>query len=171
MQSSTVFTFSSNVKFIDLKRKKVRAGQRHCMCCLISRENRTNLHSNLYHSREELQSSIELAQPKTCEVAAKQESRKHDGWRNSVVLRRCCYNHYGGVWNHCCGPSAVRCLNGRFNPWVSICNSYFSALRDYGTAAKHSENDHQLKEGLERAQRLLKQSKKRDYYKILGVKR
>lgn len=48
---------------------------------------------------------------------------------------------------------------------------YFSAIRDYETAAKHSENDRQIKEGLERAQRLLKQSKKRDYYKILGVKR
>uniref|UniRef100_A0A665TTT1 DnaJ homolog subfamily C member 3 n=1 Tax=Echeneis naucrates TaxID=173247 RepID=A0A665TTT1_ECHNA len=33
------------------------------------------------------------------------------------------------------------------------------------------ENDRQIKEGLERAQRLLKQSQKRDYYKILGVKR
>ncbi|GLD66236.1 dnaJ homolog subfamily C member 3a isoform X2 [Lates japonicus] len=42
---------------------------------------------------------------------------------------------------------------------------------DYETAAKHSENDRQIKEGLERAQRLLKQSQKRDYYKILGVKR
>uniref|UniRef100_A0A8P4GJB4 DnaJ homolog subfamily C member 3 n=1 Tax=Dicentrarchus labrax TaxID=13489 RepID=A0A8P4GJB4_DICLA len=37
--------------------------------------------------------------------------------------------------------------------------------------AKHSENDRQIKEGLERAQRLLKQSQRRDYYKILGVKR
>lgn len=47
----------------------------------------------------------------------------------------------------------------------------FLAIRDYETAAKHSENDRQIKEGLDRAQRLLKQSKKRDYYKILGVKR
>uniref|UniRef100_A0A8C5I7K3 DnaJ homolog subfamily C member 3 n=1 Tax=Gouania willdenowi TaxID=441366 RepID=A0A8C5I7K3_GOUWI len=36
---------------------------------------------------------------------------------------------------------------------------------------KHSEGDRQIKEGLEKAQRLLKQSRKRDYYKILGVKR
>uniref|UniRef100_A0AAQ4RZ58 DnaJ homolog subfamily C member 3 n=1 Tax=Gasterosteus aculeatus aculeatus TaxID=481459 RepID=A0AAQ4RZ58_GASAC len=34
-----------------------------------------------------------------------------------------------------------------------------------------NENDRQINEGLERAQRLLKQSKRRDYYKILGVKR
>lgn len=47
----------------------------------------------------------------------------------------------------------------------------FSAISDYETAAKHSENDRQINEGLERAQRLLKQSKRRDYYKILGVKR
>lgn len=48
---------------------------------------------------------------------------------------------------------------------------YFPAIKDYETAAKHSENDRQIKEGLERAHRLLKQSQKRDYYKILGVKR
>lgn len=47
----------------------------------------------------------------------------------------------------------------------------FPAIRDYEAAAKHGEGDRQIKEGLERAQRLLKQSKKRDYYKILGVKR
>lgn len=46
-----------------------------------------------------------------------------------------------------------------------------SAVKDYETAAKHSEGDRHIKEGLERAQRLLKQSQKRDYYKILGVKR
>uniref|UniRef100_A0AAQ4QQW7 DnaJ homolog subfamily C member 3 n=1 Tax=Gasterosteus aculeatus aculeatus TaxID=481459 RepID=A0AAQ4QQW7_GASAC len=53
------------------------------------------------------------------------------------------------------------------------CNKYWNNvyLNDYETAAKHSENDRQINEGLERAQRLLKQSKRRDYYKILGVKR
>lgn len=45
------------------------------------------------------------------------------------------------------------------------------AVHDYEAAEKLSENDHRIKEGLERAQRLLKQSQKRDYYKILGVKR
>lgn len=46
-----------------------------------------------------------------------------------------------------------------------------AAIKDFETAKEHSENDRQIKEGLERAQRLLKQSQKRDYYKILGVKR
>lgn len=46
-----------------------------------------------------------------------------------------------------------------------------AAIRDFESAKEHSENDRQIKEGLERAHRLLKQSKKRDYYKILGVKR
>lgn len=47
----------------------------------------------------------------------------------------------------------------------------FAAIKDFESAKEHSENDRQIKEGLERAQRLLKQSQKRDYYKILGVKR
>ncbi|XP_051565825.1 dnaJ homolog subfamily C member 3-like isoform X1 [Myxocyprinus asiaticus] len=48
---------------------------------------------------------------------------------------------------------------------------YEEAIKDFESAKEHSENDQQIKEGLERAQRLLKQSQKRDYYKILGVKR
>lgn len=46
-----------------------------------------------------------------------------------------------------------------------------TAIQDYETAQEHNENDQQIREGLEKAQRLLKQSQKRDYYKILGVKR
>jgi len=46
-----------------------------------------------------------------------------------------------------------------------------AAIKDFESAKEHNENDRQIKEGLERAHRLLKQSKKRDYYKILGVKR
>ena len=34
-----------------------------------------------------------------------------------------------------------------------------------------NQESRRLREGLDRAKRLLKQSKKRDYYKILGVKR
>lgn len=48
---------------------------------------------------------------------------------------------------------------------------FFKAIKDYETAQANSENDQQIREGLERAQRMLKQSQKRDYYKILGVKR
>ncbi len=76
---------------------------------------------------------------------------------------------WGTVFKYC--PSLpISCFE-----WVSNTDSilrfYFPAIKDYETAAKHSENDRQIKEGLERAQRLLKQSQKRDYYKILGVKR
>lgn len=48
---------------------------------------------------------------------------------------------------------------------------FHKAIKDYETAQANSENDQQIREGLERAQRMLKQSQKRDYYKILGVKR
>lgn len=61
--------------------------------------------------------------------------------------------------------------------FVKSCVIFFSftffikAIKDYETAQANSENDQQIREGLERAQRMLKQSQKRDYYKILGVKR
>ncbi|KAK1341983.1 hypothetical protein QTO34_016735 [Cnephaeus nilssonii] len=48
---------------------------------------------------------------------------------------------------------------------------FSDSIQDYETAQEHNENDQQIREGLEKAQRLLKQSQKRDYYKILGVKR
>uniref|UniRef100_A0A8C6LUD9 DnaJ homolog subfamily C member 3 n=1 Tax=Nothobranchius furzeri TaxID=105023 RepID=A0A8C6LUD9_NOTFU len=67
-------------------------------------------------------------------------------------------------------PENVNVLKDRAEAYVQD-EQYEEAIRDYETAAKHSENDHQIKEGLEKAQRLLKQSQKRDYYKILGVKR
>jgi len=45
------------------------------------------------------------------------------------------------------------------------------AIKDYQTAQGiHTDSKH-IKEGLHRAEKLLKQSKKRDYYKILGVPR
>ncbi|XP_069010006.1 dnaJ homolog subfamily C [Embiotoca jacksoni] len=67
-------------------------------------------------------------------------------------------------------PENVDALKNRAEAYVQE-EEYEEAVRDYETAAKHSENDRQIKEGLERTQRLLKQSQKRDYYKILGVKR
>uniref|UniRef100_A0A8P4GQU6 DnaJ homolog subfamily C member 3 n=1 Tax=Dicentrarchus labrax TaxID=13489 RepID=A0A8P4GQU6_DICLA len=69
-------------------------------------------------------------------------------------------------WN----PENVNVLKDRAEAYVQE-EQYEEAIKDYETAAKHSENDRQIKEGLERAQRLLKQSQRRDYYKILGVKR
>uniref|UniRef100_A0A8C7YCY4 DnaJ homolog subfamily C member 3 n=1 Tax=Oryzias sinensis TaxID=183150 RepID=A0A8C7YCY4_9TELE len=67
-------------------------------------------------------------------------------------------------------PENVNVLKDRAEAYVQD-EQYDEAIKDYETAGKHSENDHQIKEGLERAQRLLKQSQRRDYYKILGVKR
>lgn len=48
---------------------------------------------------------------------------------------------------------------------------YFSAVNDFQKALNIDENFNRAKEGLERAQKLKKQASKRDYYKILGVKR
>lgn len=45
-----------------------------------------------------------------------------------------------------------------------------SAVEDYKEALDFDDKQ-EIKEGLERAQKLLKISQKRDYYKILGVSR
>lgn len=45
-----------------------------------------------------------------------------------------------------------------------------SAVEDYQEAREFDDNQ-EIREGLERAQKLLKISRKRDYYKILGVGR
>uniref|UniRef100_A0A803U190 J domain-containing protein n=1 Tax=Anolis carolinensis TaxID=28377 RepID=A0A803U190_ANOCA len=45
------------------------------------------------------------------------------------------------------------------------------AVEDYQEAKEFDSENEELKEGLEKAQKLLKQSKKRDYYKILGIRR
>uniref|UniRef100_A0A8C9RAR4 DnaJ homolog subfamily C member 3 n=1 Tax=Scleropages formosus TaxID=113540 RepID=A0A8C9RAR4_SCLFO len=67
-------------------------------------------------------------------------------------------------------PQNVNALKDRAEAFLQD-EQYEEAVRDYETASKYSEGDRQIKEGLEKAQRLMKQSKKRDYYKILGVKR
>ncbi|XP_065888619.1 dnaJ homolog subfamily C member 3-like [Dysidea avara] len=45
------------------------------------------------------------------------------------------------------------------------------AIHDYQTAKDSDHHPQKVDDGLNRAQKLLKQSQKRDYYKILGVKR
>ncbi|KAL7977683.1 hypothetical protein Chor_009632 [Crotalus horridus] len=51
-----------------------------------------------------------------------------------------------------------------------ILNEEFEkAIEDYQEAKEFDAENEELKEGLERAQKLLKQSKKRNYYKILGI--
>uniref|UniRef100_A0A8C2ER12 DnaJ homolog subfamily C member 3 n=1 Tax=Cyprinus carpio TaxID=7962 RepID=A0A8C2ER12_CYPCA len=67
-------------------------------------------------------------------------------------------------------PQNVNALKDRAEAYLQD-DQYEEAIKDFESAQEHSENDRQIKEGLERAQRLLKQSQKRDYYKILGVKR
>jgi DnaJ family protein C protein 3 len=46
-----------------------------------------------------------------------------------------------------------------------------TAIRDYQEALELNDGYHRAKEGIQRAQKLQRQSEKRDYYKILGVKR
>ncbi|KAL1132326.1 hypothetical protein AAG570_010282 [Ranatra chinensis] len=48
---------------------------------------------------------------------------------------------------------------------------YDDAIRDYQDVLEMTDNYDRAKEGLQRAQKLQKQAEKRDYYKILGVKR
>lgn len=50
-------------------------------------------------------------------------------------------------------------------------NFNISAINDFQKAVNMEEGNRRAQEGLNKAQKLLKQSKKRDYYKILGVKR
>lgn len=44
-------------------------------------------------------------------------------------------------------------------------------MEDYQEAREFDNENQEIREGLDRAQKLLKQSRKRDYYKILGVSR
>uniref|UniRef100_A0A8B9KNH2 DnaJ homolog subfamily C member 3 n=1 Tax=Astyanax mexicanus TaxID=7994 RepID=A0A8B9KNH2_ASTMX len=67
-------------------------------------------------------------------------------------------------------PENVNALKDRAEAYLQD-EQYEEAIKDFESAKMHSENDQEIKEGLDRAQRLLKQSQKRDYYKILGVKR
>lgn len=46
-----------------------------------------------------------------------------------------------------------------------------SAVEDYQEAREFDQENQEIRDGLNRAQKLLKLSRKRDYYKILGVSR
>ena len=48
---------------------------------------------------------------------------------------------------------------------------FFSAIRDFQSALEIDEHNQRAKEGLDKAKKLQKQSERRDYYKILGVKK
>ncbi|GCB60013.1 hypothetical protein scyTo_0012658, partial [Scyliorhinus torazame] len=66
--------------------------------------------------------------------------------------------------------SNINVLKDRAEAYI-LEERYEEAIKDYEVARDHSDNDQGIKEGFERAQKLLKQSQKKDYYKILGVKR
>lgn len=67
-------------------------------------------------------------------------------------------------------PQNVNALKDRAEAYLQD-DQFEEAVRDFEAAMEQNDSDQQIKEGLERAQRLLKQSQKKDYYKILGVKR
>jgi DnaJ family protein C protein 3 len=65
-------------------------------------------------------------------------------------------------------PESVDALCDRAELYISH-QMYEEAVRDYQTAKNIEDHPRKVDEGLDRAQKLLKQSQKRDYYKILGV--
>jgi len=52
-----------------------------------------------------------------------------------------------------------------------ICSLAISDYKNAENLQHEGSNNRRVQEGLSKAQKLLKQSQKRDYYKILGVKR
>jgi DnaJ family protein C protein 3 len=65
-------------------------------------------------------------------------------------------------------PENIDALCDRAELYISH-QMYEEAVRDYQTAKNIEDHPRKVDEGLDRAQKLLKQSQKRDYYKILGV--
>ena len=59
----------------------------------------------------------------------------------------------------------------RFGYLLKSLSCLFIALQDYKRAEQIAGDVHRVQEGLKKVQRLIKQLQKRDYYKILGVKR
>uniref|UniRef100_A0A673MXH1 DnaJ homolog subfamily C member 3-like n=1 Tax=Sinocyclocheilus rhinocerous TaxID=307959 RepID=A0A673MXH1_9TELE len=67
-------------------------------------------------------------------------------------------------------PQNIHILRDRAEAYI-LQQEYEKAVEDYQEAREFDQENQELREGLERAQKLLKQSRKRDYYKILGVSR
>nr|XP_006823293.1 PREDICTED: LOW QUALITY PROTEIN: dnaJ homolog subfamily C member 3-like [Saccoglossus kowalevskii] len=76
----------------------------------------------------------------------------------------------GSCYWQCLWVAVIDSVCGFLLLAVSFQNIILAAVEDY-QKAKGIEENQRTKEGLDRAQKLLKQSKKRDYYKILGVPR
>ncbi|XP_046905230.1 dnaJ homolog subfamily C member 3b [Hypomesus transpacificus] len=67
-------------------------------------------------------------------------------------------------------PRNVNILRDRAEAFI-MNQDYEKAVEDYQEAREFDGDNNEIREGLERAQKLLKLSRKRDYYKILGVNR
>uniref|UniRef100_A0A667YKN0 DnaJ (Hsp40) homolog, subfamily C, member 3b n=1 Tax=Myripristis murdjan TaxID=586833 RepID=A0A667YKN0_9TELE len=67
-------------------------------------------------------------------------------------------------------PRNVNVLRDRAEAFI-LNQDYEKAVEDYQEAREFDSDSNEIREGLERAQKLLKISRKRDYYKILGVNR
>ncbi|XP_026209025.1 dnaJ homolog subfamily C member 3b [Anabas testudineus] len=67
-------------------------------------------------------------------------------------------------------PRNANVLRDRAEAYI-LNQDYEKAVEDYQEAREFDSDSNDIKEGLERAQKLLKLSRKRDYYKILGVNR
>ncbi|XP_006627502.2 dnaJ homolog subfamily C member 3b [Lepisosteus oculatus] len=67
-------------------------------------------------------------------------------------------------------PRNILILRDRAEAFI-LNEEYEKAVEDYQEAREMDGDNQEIREGLERAQKLLKQSRKRDYYKILGVHR
>uniref|UniRef100_A0A8C0IRI0 J domain-containing protein n=1 Tax=Chelonoidis abingdonii TaxID=106734 RepID=A0A8C0IRI0_CHEAB len=67
-------------------------------------------------------------------------------------------------------PRNVFVLRDRAEAYI-LNEEFQRAVEDYQEAKELDGENEEVKEGLERAQKLLKQSRKRDYYKILGIRR
>ncbi|XP_067668798.1 dnaJ homolog subfamily C member 3-like [Haliotis asinina] len=67
-------------------------------------------------------------------------------------------------------PQNIEALADRAEAHI-LNEDFQAAINDYQEAANIDENNRRVQDGLNKAQKMLKQSQKRDYYKILGVKR
>ncbi|XP_048745467.1 dnaJ homolog subfamily C member 3-like [Ostrea edulis] len=67
-------------------------------------------------------------------------------------------------------PDNIDALMDRGDAYLAS-EKWDEAINDFQRAANMEEGNRRAQEGIHRAQKLLKQSKKRDYYKILGVRR
>ncbi|CAL8241613.1 unnamed protein product [Merluccius merluccius] len=67
-------------------------------------------------------------------------------------------------------PRNANVLRDRAEAYI-LNQEYEKAVDDYQEAREFDADSNEIREGLERAQKLLKVSRKRDYYKILGVNR